>query len=105
MFFLSLFCVFAVILAIITSKLYPYTYHIGYLLPLMLIMDSGCLYYCLYFVSTRYLGEVIPVAPQLPLLLLICSVIFNFIILSVVYAAWVLRKVYLADVRYSEWKQ
>ena len=102
--FIGGFLVVGLVLFLVSRKIYAYTYNTGYLLPLLLFVDSLFVYYSLYFIGTRYLGEYYPISPNLPIILVIVSLVLNNVVLTLCYDFVVLRGIYLVDERYKEWK-
>lgn len=105
MFFVVVFVVVALICYVITIQLYEYTYHQGYLIGLLVLIDTLCLYYSMYYIFTRYTGTFIQVDPLLPAYLVCIGLALNSLVITLVYLFCVVKSVYLTDVRYFEWKQ
>lgn len=74
------------------------------MLGLLPVFDSLFSCYCMYFVYTRYEGEYVPVVPLLPFGMFCAAVVYGSVVMTVVYWLYVIRGVYLNDIRYQEWK-
>ena len=97
--FLVLWCILALILLIAAKNTYKYTYHCGYLLALVALIDLLCLCYGVYYIYSLYVGDYAYNDSRLPLIVLAACYGYK-LILSTVFILGVVCNYYLKDIRY-----
>ena len=86
-----------------SRKIYRYTYHIGYLLALISVIDLSAILYGLYYAYNYYQGDYALHHSRLPIWILITGLVLK-IALGVCYSISVLYCYYFEDRAYQEWR-
>lgn len=91
------------ILTVLAQQRYVYTYHYGFLLSLAAMVDTFCILYGMYYISSFYEGDYTYSHRTLPLIIVATSFIAK-LALSLIFLLVVVGNLYLEDPRYLEWK-
>ncbi len=89
----------------LSKAIYTYTYHIGYEIFLINLLDYVLVYNWLLGENSKYEGEFFDAAEKMvPMYLMIAGLVVNLVFLGWIGFGYVTKSVYLTDARYQEWK-
>jgi hypothetical protein len=100
--FVGIFLLVAALLYWRSGKVYRFTYHCGYLIALITLIDTAFLMYGVGYLFTRYTGDYEGKQQTLPLFILAASFGLKLLLLNAVFFCVILAA-YLKDIRYAEW--